>query len=435
MLGLLTNGSRRFSIYSAITAMTLGLLAACGGGDDDTTTTTPTVPVVPTEVPTAPQSVTAVATPAATKSVTLTWSEPASGLPVVSYNLYRSITPNVAADLTAAQKIAGVTSPYVDVVPSGDVPYYYVVTAVNVVGEGAASAEVTATPPGDRTFGNNLSVPLVFANGVGVTGDVIGAVDSDYLDRTTGLRPTLTDVTDPFPYLNPADIIRVGQTDYYPQKTSSSWQASWKNSGAESNLSVVVDWGDNLRSASLAADQSIIRVETNLLQNKGTLAWPDTESMQAFPMRLLAGQGITELQGTTGIPEEATQRRVFTINARMKIEKLDGPGGTPVASPCSYEGTIVEGFSKADNDQTKYSTEINVGGAITYGFNWRLGTCSADVADKQGVWRLTFSLDPTVTHDTLVYTNNVSLDEIDPTDQGAAVLNSSTSTSIEIQIN
>lgn len=53
MPGLLTNGSRRFSIYSAITAMTLGLLAACGGGDD-TTTTTPIVPVVPTEVPTAP---------------------------------------------------------------------------------------------------------------------------------------------------------------------------------------------------------------------------------------------------------------------------------------------------------------------------------------------------------------------------------------------
>src|SRR5690606_38959508 len=193
---LLTSGSRRFSVYGVITAMTLGFLAACGGGDDDTTTA-PVVPVVPTEVPTAPQSVTAEATPTATKSVTVTWTEPAAGAPIDSYVLYRSIEPDIAGDLTKAQKIEGATSPYLDAVPAGGIPYYYVVAAVNSVGEGAVSAEATATPAvpasGDIGFGNNLSVPLVFADGLGILGDAITGADSDYLDRATGLRPTLTD--------------------------------------------------------------------------------------------------------------------------------------------------------------------------------------------------------------------------------------------------
>src|SRR5690606_15292583 len=129
-----------------------------------------------------------------------------------SYVLYRSIEPDIAGDLTKAQKIEGATSPYLDAVPAGGIPYYYVVAAVNSVGEGAVSAEATATPAvpasGDIGFGNNLSVPLVFADGLGILGDAITGADSDYLDRATGLRPTLTDTVDPFPYLSGADILK-----------------------------------------------------------------------------------------------------------------------------------------------------------------------------------------------------------------------------------
>lgn len=271
MPGLLTNGSRRFSIYSAITAMTLGLLAACGGGDDDTTTTTPTVPVVPTEVPTAPQSVAAVATPAATKSVTVSWTAPASGAPIDSYVLYRSIEPDIAGDLTKAQKIEDVTSPYVDSVPAGGVPFYYVVAAVNSVGEGAVSAEDDATPTsptGDTGYGNNLSVPIVFADGVGVTGGLI-TLSGDYEDTLSGLRPTATELPtiSSMPSLNDADLLRSGGVDYYVQKNASTWQASWTSTPGVPQK-VVVDWGDNLRTASLTTGMSLIRVETNLLQNK-----------------------------------------------------------------------------------------------------------------------------------------------------------------------
>src|SRR5690606_28114664 len=123
----------------------------------------------------------------------------------------------------------GVVSPYIDIVPSGQVPYYYVVTAVDAGVEGLPSAEVSATPKGSpggggsAVYGNNLSVPLLFADGIGVTGLVI--TGTDHTDPNTGLRPTVTDVTDPFPYLNPADIVTLNGVDYYEQQTSSTWQA------------------------------------------------------------------------------------------------------------------------------------------------------------------------------------------------------------------
>lgn len=77
------------------------------------------------------------------------------------------------------------------------------------------------------------------------------------------------------------------------------------------------------------------------------------------------------------------ERREYTISARLKTEKLDGTAGTAIASPCNRKGSIVDGLGLLCNDQTRCPTEINVGGAITCGFNWRLGTCSTGLAEKQ----------------------------------------------------
>src|SRR5690606_16549533 len=144
-------------------------------------------------------------------------------------------------------------------------------------------------------------------------------------------------------------------------------QASWTSTPGVSQK-VVVDWGDNLRSANLTTGLALIRVETNLLQNKAQLAddelttpWPDTESMQRYPMQLLAGRGATEVQGTTGVAEEAVQRRVFTINARLTIQRLDDQGQV-VGFPdgCLFDGSIAEGFGAGDGPGiVKYAAEIN----------------------------------------------------------------------------
>jgi mono/diheme cytochrome c family protein len=72
--------------------------------------------------------------------VTISWSA-VSG--ATSYNLYRA----TAAGVTIANgtKIAGVTSPYVNTGLSAGTSYYYIVTAVNSVGESVASAQASAT--------------------------------------------------------------------------------------------------------------------------------------------------------------------------------------------------------------------------------------------------------------------------------------------------
>ena len=77
--------------------------------------------------------------------VTLSWSAPASdgGSAVSSYNVYVA----TSADFKGAVEVAGVTGTAVVLVGLvNGTPYYFRVTAVNGVGEGAASSEVLATP-------------------------------------------------------------------------------------------------------------------------------------------------------------------------------------------------------------------------------------------------------------------------------------------------
>lgn len=420
----LTNGATYYYVVTAVGP----------GGESVESQQVSAVPQIPP--PSAPTNVSATLTPETTKSVTIQWSPPvsSSGGPL-TYNLYRSLTPNIAADLAAATKFTNVVSPYIDVVPAGQTTYYYVVTAVDSGVEGLPSAEVSATPKGPKTggggglFGNNLSVPLVFADGLGVTGQLI--TGTDYKDLATGLRPTASDVTDPFPYLNATDIVVLGGVSYYPQQTSSTWQATWIN-GNTAVQSVTVDWGDNLTSASLTADQSVIRVEANMLQDKGVSpSWPTTVTMNTYPMTLLGGQGIEESQGTTGVSVDATQRRVFAVNARMTIQKLDSLGAVIPAYPCNFTGSIAEGFALPDGSPLKFSSEVNVGGSLTYGFNWKITSCTEP--DKAGKWRITFSLDPTATVGGVVYPNNVSFDAMVPA--ANAVLVDPTTSYIDVTVN
>jgi hypothetical protein len=314
-------------------------------------------------------------------------------------------------------------------VPAGQVAYYYVVTAVTAGGEGAPSAEVSATPRGspgtgsgggsEASFGNNLSVPLVFADGVGVLGGEI--TGTDYKDLATGLRPLTTDITDPFPYFDAATIYLLGGVAYYEQQSASTWQASWIN-GKGLGQDVELDFGDNLVSASLSASQTI-RVETVLRQYKGGSSWAIDKAMVGYPMTLLYGTGKTEMQGTTGVATDATERRVHTVMARLRIQKV--VNNVPVDHACGFNGSIAEGLAMADGSGVvRYSAEINVGGSQTYGFNWRLNQCAA--TDKAGTWRVIFSFDDQATVNGKTYQNGTGIVALHASETKAVVVDSKT---------
>jgi hypothetical protein len=102
------------------------------------------------EVSATPVAVTAPNAPVVTAtagaaSVQLTWTTPANGgSPITGYNVYRSTTPGGEGGTPFAS--LGVTTTFTDSGLTSGTTYYYEVTAVNAIGEGAPSAEVSATP-------------------------------------------------------------------------------------------------------------------------------------------------------------------------------------------------------------------------------------------------------------------------------------------------
>ena len=94
-------------------------------------------------VPSAPRSLSAVP---GDGLIGLTWLAPSSdgGSPITNYNVYRGTTPHGETQ-TPLATVGNVTS-YTDTSATNGVTYYYVVKAVNGVGEGGASNEASATP-------------------------------------------------------------------------------------------------------------------------------------------------------------------------------------------------------------------------------------------------------------------------------------------------
>jgi predicted phage tail protein len=97
-----------------------------------------------TPPPTVPSAPTGLAATAGNAQVALVWTAPGSngGSAISGYNVYRGTSAGAETFLAAT----GSTPAYADTTAVNGTTYYYVVRAVNAVGESPASNEASATP-------------------------------------------------------------------------------------------------------------------------------------------------------------------------------------------------------------------------------------------------------------------------------------------------
>lgn len=123
----LTNGTAYYYVVTAVN----------DNGESAASAEISATPVAPVTLPAAPTNL---AASASGITVTLSWTA-VSG--ATGYNLYWSKTSGVTT--VTGNKISVTASPYIHASLSETTAYYYVITAVNVNGESAASAQVSAT--------------------------------------------------------------------------------------------------------------------------------------------------------------------------------------------------------------------------------------------------------------------------------------------------
>ena len=153
---------------------------------------------VPTTVPGAPIGVSAVG---GANQATISWAAVAGA---VSYNIYWSTTTGVTP--VTGTKITNATAPFVQAGLTATTTYFYVVTAVNAVGESAPSAQFSATTTSAQTVpGAPIGVSAVGgANQATISwAAVAGAASYNiYWSTTTGVTPVtgtkITNATAPF---------------------------------------------------------------------------------------------------------------------------------------------------------------------------------------------------------------------------------------------
>ena len=282
------------------------------------------------------------------------------------------------------------------------------------------SFAIVASPPDDETAGNNLSHPVIFADGgskvlPGKIGEyslegewwyVWGEDPIDPEGTVNSCKPSETNPEKCADNTDPGDGGASTVYKAYIQKDAKNvWQAHNTTVPNGETLFVNwVDWGDNLESLAWKIN-SKVRTEIVLIQ--------DIDSVDQFSMRHVDSWGIDEVHGLqTTLEDEpvygaGTQATIFTPKARFTIQKLNyqsgsfdpsrlvwrqGIGWTEAASEevdIINESIFNMAVSEAGDGPGFYNAEINVKGKIIYGYTWDVNTMN----QGDGHYRLTYSFD------------------------------------------
>jgi fibronectin type 3 domain-containing protein len=186
---------------------------AAGEGAASAQVAATTLAAVPSPTaPAAPAGVTAVG---GANQATISWPAVTGA---ASYNVYWSTATGVTK--TNGTKVAGVTSPYVKSGLAAGTSYYFIVTAVNSVGESAASAQASAStspapialpaaPTGVSATGGTNQVTLNWAATSGATSYNVYYATSTGVTKTSGAK--IVNATSPYVQTS----LAAGTTYYY----------------------------------------------------------------------------------------------------------------------------------------------------------------------------------------------------------------------------
>ena len=237
-------------------------------------------------------------------------------------------------------------------------------------------------PPnaGTESVGNNLSNPVIFAEGYGITGlsSESATASPPWQQAWTGLR--IPSLTNPTLATGTDGTYTAGTVTYYLQGVEqNSWQAGWVNGRGQPAYPVYVKWGDNVL-GTLAPSSggstpwtttSTIHLEVAM---QSTTALPGDSLLEYFPTQALYGSGSTEVYGTTGQATSAANvtPNVYSDSAYLEIRQVADAQGTPVeTAPIHVLATwnrSVEGPSS-----NALIPEVNAGGNVDYSYNWFTG--------------------------------------------------------------
>lgn len=266
------------------------------------------------------------------------------------------------------------------------------VTITATAGKVSATASVRVV--GESTVaGNNLSWPVVFAEGIGIGGTPLA--------DGTGLRPLAAEgiVADTLPFWYDGNA--PDYDTYYMQQGPNVWQAEWTDGTPGAPVRAQAAFGDNLIGHTWNT-HSQIRIEVTLYDYTGP-------QLTGFNMTVLYGSGETEMQGADGTTASITPT-IYAVTPRLVIQKLDDDTREPVYT--AVDQSIAEAFASGES-KSRFGAEVNVSGKIVYGYNLTVRDLTLPVTlHKYGWWRITFKLDNSATVGGVAVNRNVRLEAL-----------------------
>lgn len=298
-------------------------------------------------------------------------------------------------------------------------PFIFICSSQTIKAQGGNGGG--SNEPPTETAGNNLSFPVIFADGGSkVLPGTIGTYalegewwyvwGEDPIDPQAPLyscKPSEHNQNKCEDNEDPGDGISQVYKAYIQKDPKNVWQAYNTAVPAGDTLYLNwVDWGDNLESVAWKIN-SKVRTELVLLQ--------DIDSVTQFSMRHVESWGTDEVHGLqTTLQDEViygtgTQATVFTPNARFTIQKLNYKSGSFNPSRLSWladekrwteaypeeefdiinEPIFNQAVSEAGTGPAFFNAEINVKGKIMFGYTWDVSSLN----QQEGHYRLTFSFD------------------------------------------